>query len=294
MGERIGFIGLGNMGAAIAANLVESGHAVSVYNRTASKAARLVARGASQAGRPQDVLTRGGVVFTMLADDTALEETVGSEGFLEALGPGGVHVSMSTISPALSRRLAARHAEAASAYVAAPVFGRPEAAAARKLWICAAGPSAARERVRPILTELGQGLFEFGEESGAANVVKVAGNFLIAAAMESMAEAFALAEKNGIDPERIADLFGQTLFACPIYKNYGAAIAAERFTPAGFRLPLGLKDVDLALAASGQVHAPMPVASLLRDRLLSAIARGRQDLDWSALALGARDDAGLS
>jgi 3-hydroxyisobutyrate dehydrogenase-like beta-hydroxyacid dehydrogenase len=294
MGEKIGFIGLGNMGAPIAANLIASGCDVSVYNRTASKAAPLAAKGASRADRPRDALARGGVVFTMLADDRAVEEVVTGEGFLEALGPGGMHVSMSTISPALSRRLAGRHAQAGSAYVAAPVFGRPEAAAARKLWICLAGPSAARERVRPLLNPLGQGVFDFGEEPAAANVVKLSGNFLIAAAMEAMAEAFALAEKNGIAPDRIADLFGQTLFACPIYKNYGAAIAGRHFTPPGFRLSLGLKDVELALAASDEAKVPMPVASLLRDRLLGALARGRQDLDWSALALGAREDAGLS
>jgi 3-hydroxyisobutyrate dehydrogenase-like beta-hydroxyacid dehydrogenase len=294
MGERVGFIGLGNMGAPIAANLIASGYEVSVYNRTASKADPLVEKGASRADHPRNVLARGGVVFTMLADDRAVEEIVFGKGFPDALGPDGVHVSMSTISPALSRRLAARHAQSASAYVAAPVFGRPEAAAARKLWICLAGPPAARERVRPLLAALGQGLFDFGDEPAAANVVKLSGNFLIAAAMEAMAEAFALAEKNGIAPDRIADVFGQTLFACPIYKNYGAAIAGRRFAPAGFRLSLGLKDVELALAASDEKKVPMPVASLLRDRLLGAVARGRQDLDWSALAIGAREDAGLS
>ena len=294
MGERVGFIGLGNMGAPIAANLIASGCDVSVYNRTASKADPLVEKGASRAGRPRDALVRGGVVFTMLAGDGAVEEIVSGEGFLDALGPGGVHVSMSTISPALARRLAAQHAQSGSAYVAAPVFGRPDAAAARKLWICVSGPAAAKERVRPLLTFLGQGLFEFGEEPAAAHVVKVAGNFLIAAAMEAMAEAFALSEKNGVAPERAADFFSQTLFACPIYKNYGGTIVARRFTPAGFRLPLGLKDVELALAASDETRVPMPVASLLRDRLLTALARGRQDLDWSALAIGAREDAGLS
>jgi 3-hydroxyisobutyrate dehydrogenase-like beta-hydroxyacid dehydrogenase len=294
MTERIGFIGLGNMGAPIAANLIESGYELAVYNRTASKTGPLVARGASRADRPRDVLARGGVVFTMLADDRAVEQIVGSDGFLETLGAGGVHVSMSTISPALSRRLATRHSEAGSTYVAAPVFGRPEAAAARKLWICAAGPAAARERIRPLLYAVGQGLFEFGEEAAAANIIKVSGNFLIAAAMEAMAEAYALAEKNGIPPDRIADLFGQTLFACPVYKNYGAAIAGRRFTPAGFRLSLGLKDIELVLGASDEGKVPMPVASLLRDRLLGAMARGRQDLDWSALAIGAREDAGIS
>ena len=200
---------------------------------------------------------------------------------------------MSTIAPATARRLSGHHKAFGASYVAAPVFGRPEAAAARKLWICISGPRAAKERAEPVLKALGQGVFDFGEDPGAANVVKLSGNFMIAAAMEAMAEAFALAQKNGVDRSAVADLFGQTLFACPVYQNYGKTIAQERYSPAGFRLPLGLKDVDLVLQTAAASRMPMPVASLLHDRFVTAMAKGRESMDWSALALGVSEDAGL-
>jgi 3-hydroxyisobutyrate dehydrogenase-like beta-hydroxyacid dehydrogenase len=178
-------------------------------------------------------------------------------------------------------------------YVAAPVLGRPEAAAAQQLWICLSGARAARERVQPVLKALGQGVFDFGEEPGAANVVKLANNFLIAAAMEAMAEALTLAEKNGVDRSQVIDLIGQTGFSCPIYQGYGKAIAHRRYTPAGFYLSLGLKDVDLVLQTANDVEMPMPFASFLHDRLLASVAKGRGDMDWSALALGVSEDAGM-
>jgi 3-hydroxyisobutyrate dehydrogenase-like beta-hydroxyacid dehydrogenase len=293
MKERIGFIGLGQMGSAIAGNLLESGFPTTVYNRTRERAESFAGVEVPVALRPADAPGRKGIAVTMVSDDRALEEIVHSEDFLERLAGGGVHVSMSTVSPATSRRLGRLHSERGSSYVAAPVFGRPEAAAARKLWICVSGPAAARERVRPILDAVGQGVFDLGDDPGAANVVKLCGNFLIAAAMEAMGEAFALAQKNGIEPADVARLLGQTLFSCPIYQNYGAAIAEGRFTPAGFRLALGAKDVGLVLETADQFRAPMPTASLLRDRLLSGLARGRGDMDWSALALGIREDAGI-
>lgn len=229
----------------------------------------------------------------MVSDDAALEEIVSSAGFLGRLGPGGVHVSMSTVSPAVSRRLAPLHAAGGSFYVGAPVFGRPEAAAARKLWICLSGAAVARSRALPPLQAAGQGVFELGDDPGAAHVAKLCGNFLIAAAMESMAEAFTLGEKSGIAPGVLADLFGKTLFACPIYQNYGKTIAERKFSPAGFPMPLGLKDLGLVLRAADEARAPMPVAILVRDRLLSGLAREGEDLDWSALTRGARDAAGL-
>lgn len=291
--KRIGFIGLGRMGEAIARNLLGAGHRLVVWNRTPEKAGDLVRRGAERVASAADACPPGGVVFTMLADDTALEAVAGSEGFVARLGRGGVHVSMSTISPGTARRFAESHEAGGSAYVAAPVFGRPDAAAAGKLWVCLSGAAEARARVLPLTREIGQGTFELGDDPGAANVAKLCGNFLIAAAMESMAEAFTLGEKSGLRPAELARIFGETLFACPIYRNYGATIAEGRFSPPGFALPLGLKDVSLVLAAAAEARAPMPLAGLLRDRLLSGIARGRQDLDWSALSLGARDDAGL-
>ena len=292
--ERIGFIGLGRMGSAIAKNLRESGFPVSVYNRTAERAKPFAGLGATVAASPADAPAKGGIAITMVSDDRALEEIVESGGFLEKLSGGGVHVSMSTVSPSLSRQLAKRHADSGSAYVAAPVFGRPDAAAARKLWICLSGPAAARERIRPVLDAIGQGVFEFGDDAGAANVVKLCGNFLIVAAMEAMGEAFALARKNGLEAAELARVFGQTLFACPIYANYGAAIAAGRFTPAGFRLDLGAKDVRLVLQAGEEARVPMPIASLGRDRLLAAMAKDRSDMDWSAMTLGIAEDAGLA
>lgn len=294
MSTTVGFIGLGAMGLPMAQNLLKAGYALQVYNRTGQKAAPLQAQGAALAAKPADLGRPGAVVITMVADDSALEEVVlGPEGFGGTLGPEGIHLSMSTVSPTLARNLASHHRRQGAAYLAAPVFGRPDAAAARKLWICLSGPAAARERARPVLEALGQGIFEFGEDPSAAHVVKLAGNFLIMAALEAMAEAFTLAEKSGIDRTAIATLMGQTLFACPIYQNYGKLVAAHQYQPAGFRLPLGLKDVTLALQAAADVRVPMPLASLVRDRLLASLAKGRQDLDWSALALEASEDAGL-
>jgi 3-hydroxyisobutyrate dehydrogenase-like beta-hydroxyacid dehydrogenase len=177
--------------------------------------------------------------------------------------------------------------------LAAPVFGRPEAAAARKLWICLSGPKPAKERVQPMLSALGQAVFDFGEDPGAANVVKLSGNFLIASAIEAMAEAMTLAEKNGIDRARLIDMVAQTMFACPIYQNYGKAVAQEDYMPARFRLFLGLKDIDLVLQTAAASKTPMPLASMLHDRFISAMAKGREELDWAAFALGAWEDAGL-
>jgi len=291
--EPIGFVGLGHMGEPIARNLLAAGHELAVWNRTPEKARPLVEAGARHSATPGDVCSPGGVVFTMIADDHALEKVVGSAGFLERLAPGGVHVSMSTISPATSQRLAERHARAGSEYVASPIFGRPEAAAAKKLWIVTSGAAHARDRVLPLLREIGQGIHELGDDPAAANVAKLCGNFLIAAAMESMAEAFVLGEKNGVPSQELAKLFGETLFSCPIYQNYGKTIAERKFQPAGFGLLLGLKDMTLVSETAAASRTPMPVADLVRRRLLSAAAKGRGDWDWSALALGATEEAGL-
>lgn len=294
MSMQTGFIGLGAMGLPMARNLLAAGVALRVFNRTADRCRPLEDLGAVRAGSVAEACAPGGIAVTMLADDAALEAvTQGPGGLALALGKGGVHLSMSTVSPATAKRLAALHAERGGHYVAAPVFGRPEAAAARKLWICAAGDADAKARVRPVLEAMGQGVFDFGDEPAAANVVKLAGNFLIVAALEAMAEAQAMAAKNGVDPLRLAEMLGQTLFACPVYANYGRQIAERRFDPPGFRLRLGLKDVNLVLGLGGASGVPMPLASLARDRLLAATARGRGDMDWAALALGAAEDAGL-
>jgi 3-hydroxyisobutyrate dehydrogenase-like beta-hydroxyacid dehydrogenase len=278
----------------MAANLLAAGHKLKVYNRTASKAAALKARGAIVAANAADVAMPGAVVFTMLSDDRALDELcAGQPSFVEKLGAGGVHVSLSTVAPATSKRLAAEHRKHGVDYVCAPVFGRPEAAAAAKLWICASGPAAARERVLPLLALLGQRTFDFGDDAGAAHVVKLCGNFLIASALEALAEAFTLAEKNGVDPAAVLQMIGDTLFACPVYQNYGKLIVGGNFETAKFRLALGLKDVNLALQTAAASEMPMPLASLLRDRLLASTAKGRKDWDWTALALDVAENAGL-
>ncbi len=295
MSQLIGFIGLGSMGQPMASNLLKAGYTLRVYNRTPARAAPLIAQGAVSVSHPSEVAEPGGIVITMLSNDQAVEEVAsGGKGLPERLGPGGIHLSMSTVSPATARTVAESHQRSGVAYLAAPVFGRPEAAAARKLWICLSGPQSAKERVRPVLNALGQATYDFGEDPGAANVVKLSGNFLIASALEAMAEALTLAEKNGIDRGRIADMLGQTLFACPIYQNYGKAIAQQRYEPAGFKLSLGLKDIDLVLQTAASSAMPMPLGSLLHDRFLSAMAKAREELDWAAIALGVSEDAGLS
>ena len=294
MNNIVGFIGLGSMGLPIAMNLVESDYKLHVYNRTPQKAQPLVDKGAELGNSPADVVKPGGIVISMLANDQALEDVVlGEHGILEKLGSGGVHISMSTVSPTTAQNLAQQHEQQGSHYLAAPVFGRPDAAAARKFWICLSGNGSAKERVLPLLNLLGQKVFDLGEQVGAANVVKLSGNFLIISAIEAMAEAFTLAEKNGIDRSQVAELFGQTLFACPIYQNYGRMIAQEQYEPAGFKLALGLKDVELALQTAKESQMPMPLASLVRDRLISSIAKGRGEIDWTGLALSVSEEAGI-
>jgi 3-hydroxyisobutyrate dehydrogenase-like beta-hydroxyacid dehydrogenase len=294
MNAEAGFIGLGTMGEPMASRLIAAGHHLRVWNRTASKAARVVAEGATLVEKPADAAAPGGIVFSMLADDPAVEEVFApGAGMLERLGKGGVHVSMSTISPAAARRMAEEHARFGVAYLGAPVFGRPEAARAGELWICLSGPDEFKERVKPMLAMMGQGWFDFGADPGAANVVKLCGNFLIAAAVEALGEALALAEKNGLDRVRVAEMLTETLFACPIYKGYGRKIAAQNYQPVGFRLALGLKDVTLALRTAAESEVPMPLASLIHDRALAAVAKGRGEEDWASLALEATEDAGL-
>ncbi len=295
MSETIGFIGTGSMGEPLALNLLNAGFQVRVYNRTREKAQPLTKAGAHIVARPADVVAEGGIVITMVANDAALDSiTLGESGILDRLGPSNVYLVMSTVAPATAARLAQLVAERGAAYVAAPVFGRPDAAAAKQLWIIAAGPPQARARVRPALEAVGQRIFEVGDEPQLANVVKLCGNFMIVAAMEAMAEAFTLAEKSGVPRETIYEALTQTSFANPLYLNYGRMIAQHRYAPAGFRLALGLKDVTLALSTAADATMPMPLASLLHDRLIAQVAKGRQDLDWSALALGVAEDAGQS
>lgn len=292
--QTIGFVGLGSMGLPMASRLLDAGHGLAVYNRDAAKAAPLTARGARLAATPADACAPAGMVLSIVADDAALEAvTLGPDGIAARLGQGGLHVSMSTVAPETSRRLAEAHAARGTLYLAAPVFGRPDAAAAGKLRVVWSGPEAAKQRFAPLVPAIGIGHYDFGEEPGGASVVKLAGNFLIMAAIEALAEALALAGKSGIDRKAVVDFLGETLFACPVYRGYGQQIAEERWSPAGFRLRLGLKDAKLALGAAEAVGVPLPIGSLVRDRFLASIAQGDGELDWSAMARRAAQDAGL-
>jgi 3-hydroxyisobutyrate dehydrogenase-like beta-hydroxyacid dehydrogenase len=233
-------------------------------------------------------------VITMLADDHAVEAVVfGPDGVVAALRPNSTHISMSTISVALSDRLSEAHKLAGQRYVAAPVFGRPEAAAAAKLFIVAAGADEDIQRCQPLFDAVGQKTFNIGEKQSSANVVKLSGNFLITSVIESLGEAFALIRKSGIDQYRYLEILTSTLFSAPVYKTYGALIADEKYEPAGFKMSLGLKDIRLALAAAEAQAVPMPVASLVHDHFVSGVAQGQGDSDWSALARLAAKNAGL-
>jgi 3-hydroxyisobutyrate dehydrogenase-like beta-hydroxyacid dehydrogenase len=281
---KVGFIGLGNMGAGMAANLLQAGHEVSVYNRTPNKAQALVKRGARAAARVADAC-QGEAVVTMLADDAAVEGLVFAEGgVIRALSPGALHISMSTISVALSERLTAAHRDARQRFVAAPVFGRPEAAGAAKLFIMAAGAQDALAKCAPLFEAMGQRTFYVSSDPSAANLVKLSGNFLIATVIEALGEAMALVARGGVDRHRYVELLTSTLFDAPVYRTYGGLIAEQRFEPAGFAAALGHKDIRLTLAAAEVLRVPMPFASVLHDRFLTVLARGGEKLDWSAIA----------
>ena len=290
---KVGFIGLGHMGAAMAANLIKAGHEVTVYNRTPDKTRALAAVGARVAARASDA-SQGDAVMTMLANDEAVEALVlGAEGVIASLRPGALHVSTSTISVALSQRLSEEHAKHGQRYVAAPVFGRPDAAAAAQLVIVAGGEKSAVEAARPLLEATARKVFVIGAAPQSANLVKLSGNFLNASVIESLGEAFALIGKGGIDRQRYLEILG-TLFNVPAYNIYGALIASGRFEPPGFAAPLGQKDIRLLLAAADELGVPMPVAGLLRDRFLTLLAHGGERLDWSAIGGLAAQDAGLA
>ncbi len=285
---RIGFIGLGQMGGAIAANLIKAGHEVTVWNRSTDKTDALVDAGAARAARPVDT-AQGDLVMTMLADDRAVEDVVfGEDGIV---GAPALHVGHSTISIALADRLAAD--SGTGGYVSAPVFGRPPAAAAGKLFVVAAGVDAALDRCDPVFADIGQRTFRIGDKPSAANLVKLSGNFMIMAAVEAMAEAMTLAEKGGVDRQTLLEVLTGTLFGAPVYHIYGEILLKDRFQPAGFAAPLGLKDMTLADTAATSLGAPMPLLGIVRDHLRSVIATEGPDLDWAGIALAVRKSAKL-
>jgi 3-hydroxyisobutyrate dehydrogenase-like beta-hydroxyacid dehydrogenase len=291
---KVGFIGLGNMGSAIARNLIKMGHTLSVYNRTRSRAEPFASLGARIAETPSEAATDVEALITMLADDAAVEAIILTPGnAIQELPAGAVHISMSTIGVGLSRHLGQAHRERKQHYVAAPVFGRPDAAVAAKLFVVAAGPAEQVKRCRPLFDAIGQKTFIAGDDAHAANVIKLAGNFLITTVIEGLAEAFALGRKFGVDSHNFLDILTNSLFSAPVYRNYGSMIASDRFEPAGFKLPLGLKDNRLLLAAAEEATVPMPMASLVHDRFVAALARGLGESDWAAIARISYENAGL-
>jgi 3-hydroxyisobutyrate dehydrogenase-like beta-hydroxyacid dehydrogenase len=280
------------MGTPIARNLLQAGHTLSVYNRTLQRAEPFGALGARIAVTPAEAVQDAEAVVTMVSDDGALENVM-LGGTIQALRPGAVHVSMSTTSVALSRRLAESHAARGQHYVAAPVFGRPDAAIAKKLFVVAAGAPEQLERCRPLFDAIGQKTYVAGDRPELANALKLAGNFMITAAVETLAEALAFAEKSGLERKQFVDILTDSLFGAPIYRTYGAMLLANTFEPAGFKLALGLKDNRLLLAAAEEAAVPLPMASLIRDRMVMGMAGGLANADWSAIARLSARDAGL-
>jgi 3-hydroxyisobutyrate dehydrogenase-like beta-hydroxyacid dehydrogenase len=290
---KIGFIGLGGMGSAIAANIVRMGHQVTVWNRSSGPARALAQQGATAAVKPEEAL-QGELLFSMLASDAAMRD-VGLDGpLLDKATRGLLHVNLATVSVAFARELSRAHAEHGLGYIASPVFGRPDAAATAKLVVVAAGPANDVERARPVLEKIGQRLAVVGELPEMASLFKIAGNFMIASAIETMGEAVALLRKGNVDPAVFVEVLTNSLFAAPVYRGYGTIIVGQKYEPAGFALRLGYKDAGLTLAAANELEAPLPVASLLHDHFLEAMAAGWAEKDWSALAHLAASKAGLT
>jgi 3-hydroxyisobutyrate dehydrogenase-like beta-hydroxyacid dehydrogenase len=289
---KLGFIGLGRMGTGMAANLVKAGHDLSVFNRSSGRSGSLIALGAHEVKKIADAC-RGEAVITMLADDDAASAVAFADGGLIASVPkGAIHISMSSISVALSERLALAHAQAGQRYIAAPVFGRPDMAASAKLFIIAAGDPVTIDACRPLFDAMGQKTVTIDEGPWAANLIKLSGNFLLAATIEALGEAIALVGKAGIDRRTYVEILTSTVFNSPAYKTYGGLIADDKFEPAAFAAPLGYKDIRLALAAAESLRVPMPLGSLLRDRFLRLLAQGGDHLDWAAIGGLATKDAG--
>ena len=294
----IAFLGLGSMGVGMAGNLVgagrDLGHDVVVWNRSPGRVDPLLAAGATLARSPKEAASDAGVVFTMLADDAALAAVMtGEDGLVAGMAGGTLHVGLSTVSVAAADRAAAVHAAHGQRYLSAPVFGRPAAAAAAKLFVAAAGAPADLDEAQPWFERMGQRVFRIGNTPSQANLVKLCGNFTILAAVEAMAEGMALAEKGGVPKAKLHEVLVNTLFGAPIYQNYGRIIVEDAYEPAGFKAPLGLKDMRLAGEAAEALRVPMPLLSLLRTQLVQTIAVEGDEIDWSGIGRTVARNAGL-
>ncbi len=280
---KVGLIGLGNMGLPMAENLLKNGYELVVYNRTKSKCHDLTTKGAIIANTPAEAARQTNIVLTILSDDTALENVVfGEEGILAGLQPGGIHVSISTISVYLAKKLTVDHENASQHFISSTVLGRPEAAAAAALRFIVAGPEEARKKVKPILQSLGQDVFIVGEQGYLSNVAKLGNNFLLVSMLESLSEILVMVEKHGVEPKQFLEIIN-SLFASPVYNTYGKMMTNEQFDPAGFKLKLGLKDVNLMIDAANEVSTLLPIANLAQSHYSYAIEKGWGDLDWSAI-----------
>jgi 3-hydroxyisobutyrate dehydrogenase-like beta-hydroxyacid dehydrogenase len=286
----IGFIGLGSLGAPIAENILEQGYGLTVYNRTSSKSIPLKERGATVAENIAGLAARSEIIFSIVSDDAALKSVItAKDGLLSGMKPGTLHICMSTILPKTAVEMHYLHQSRSTHYLAAPVFGRPEAARARKLNFAISGEEKIRNSSVQILKDAGAAnIWDFGESVNAANTVKLCGNYMIGAAIQAMGEGISLARQSGIDARKMWEMFTQTLFAAPIYVNYGKIILEEKFEPAAFSAKLGLKDLNLVIDQASSVNQRMPLAQLLRDNLQELVSTGREQLDWSAIFLGAQ------
>ena len=287
MNQKIGFIGLGNLGTPIALNLIDSGHTLYVYNRTASKAAPLAAKGAIVCDSVASLAKQCDIVFTIVSDDAALKNICeGENGLLNHLQKESVHISMSTILPQTAVKLASLHQQHAQYYLASPVFGRPEAAAEKKLNFTMSGDEKIRKQIGPLLKDAGGvNVWDFGDNISTANTIKLCGNFLIASALEAIGESVNLASKSGVDAQQMWNMLSKTLFNSPVYVNYSNIILQKKFEPAAFSMKLGLKDMNLVLEQAASVNQSMPLASLLKKNMEQIINEGKENIDWSAVSM---------
>ena len=281
---QIGFIGLGTMGLPMAANLVRTGYAVRVWNRSQDRVSALVTLGASAASTPEELADGIDVLISMLADDASVSAVINGANVLEQLKPGAIHINMSTVSVAFAREMGRLHQDRHVSYISAPVLGRVNVAEAGKLNILVAGDQRALDQVQPLFDVMGQKTWHFGDKPEQANVVKLAVNFMIASAIETMSEASSLVRGHGISAAEFLEMITSSIFAVPVYQGYGDAIANERFEPAGFKLALGAKDVRLTLAAAQEANVPLPIGGILQNNHLDSLAHGEGHLDWAALS----------